>query len=552
MITQQARRCRRSPFKPIAWIVGAIAASVALAACSGGSPSPDAATPDGSDFVNEGPPADKPLESVEWGTIATPESFDPALGTGYSDEITTNLCESLVRFAPDGSVEPALAESIENPDPLTFVYTIRDDVTFWDGSPLTATDVAYSLNRHLDQDFPSNFSTYYGNVRSIEVTGDRQVTVRMKQADYLFPNELATFAGAIVQKAYAESQGKEFGTKAGGVMCTGPYQLESWTPESVVLKASPTYWNPDAQPKVGTLSFRLIADEDTVTSGLLSGDLDGASLYGSTGATRLQSGTAGDLLYGTSTLSTQLIMTTREGPLQNRDVREALSLALPREGIAKVAYANTAAPSKSLVSAIQPWAYAPSVFRPYFDRREPLSTTGDLDKARKMVEAADLSSKTVTIAISSEFKEVSDLIVEAATSIGLDATTATLNATESLELYYDEELRGRYDAFILPWNTNVPDPLEMLVYFKPGGVYNYAGYDNPDFSALVDEALATADPEQRAELVTQALTILDADLPWIPIVDQPHLTYMSDRIGGGPVSTFGRYWSQWGAYLAGR
>ncbi len=553
LITQRtSRRGMIVPSKSIAWLVGFLLLAISLAACSGGSSKPGATTPDGLALVNEAPKADKPLQNVQWGTTSAPTNLDPALGIDYSDEVRTNLCESLLRFDTDGILKPALAVSVDNPDPLTFVYTLRAGVRFWNGDEMTAEDVAYSLNRHLDPTFQSHFAVYFSNVRSVKVTGARQVTVRMKRPDYLFPNELGTFAGAVVQRSYAESKGKDFGTKSGGLMCTGPYQLDSWTSEAIVLKANPTYWNPKAQPKVARLTFRFIADEDTVTSALVAGDLDGATLYGSTAATRLQRGTSGDLLYGMSTLDTQLITTKRAGPLKDQRVRQALSIALPRAGIAKTTYANTAVPAKSIVSAIQPWAYAPSIFKSYFEKRPLLSTSGDLAQARKLISAAKLNGAKITIAISAQYKDVSDVILETANNIGLHASAVTLTDSDSVKLYFDEALRDRFDGFILPWNSNVSDPLENLVYFTPGGVYNYSGYNNPKYTALVEKAVATADPSKRAELDGEALAILDADLPWIPIVDQPLLTYMSHKIGGGPVSLSGRNWSQWGAYLGGR
>ena len=79
-----------------------------------------------------------------------------------------------------------------------------------------------------------------------------------------------------------------------------------------------------------------------------------------------------------------------------------------------------------LVSAIQPWAYAQSVYEDYFAQRPPLSTDGDIDKAREMISEAGFDGEKVTIAITGSYKEVSDVIVETANAIGLNASSATL------------------------------------------------------------------------------------------------------------------------------
>lgn len=526
-----------------------------LAACGGGDdgdgPAQAAQSEGELQLVDQAPGGDRPLDELTIGTTASATNLDPAFGGDYADSIRTNLCESVTRFKPDGTTTPGLAESVDNPDPRTFVYNVRTGVRFWNGDELTAEDVAFSLNRNLDPNVASHFSTYYANVASVEVTGPRQVTVRMRRPDYLFPTELATFAGSVVQKSYAQQSGRDLGSKSGGLMCTGPYEIRSWSPQSVVLRANPDYWDQDLQPKAATLTYPVLADEDTITSALAAGDLDMATVFGSTAAKTLQGSSSGRLFYGSATYDIQLIVTKKPGALKDRSVREALSIALPRAGIARTVYANTVAPSKSIVSAIQPWAYAPSVFEDYFRERPFLSTDGDVERARRMVEDAGLAGEQITIAMTGQYRELSDVVVETAKAIGLDARGTTLTPTQGVSLYYDERLRDRFDAFIQPWNSNVPDPTETLVYFKPGGVYNYFGYDDPQYTALVDRALATADPDRRAELVLEALTIVDGDLPWIPIVDLPMLTYLDDRIGGVPLSLPGKNWSPWGAYAGG-
>lgn len=533
----------------------ALVLAFALAACGGGSDGGSSATEASKatlPLVNEAPPASRPLATASWGTTSAPTNLDPSQGIEYADEIRTNLCESLVRFTPDGTTTPTLASSVENPDPKTFVYTIRPGVKFWNGDEMTAEDVAYSLNRNLDPKVASHFAGYYANVNSIEATGPMQVTVRMKQPDYVFPEELATLAGAVVQKSYAEEKGKGFGTKSGGLMCTGPYELASWTADEVVLKANPNYWDKSLQPKTASLSFRVVPDEETITSALLAGDLDGASIYGSTAASRLQNAPSGTLFYGNSSYDIQLIPTTRSGPLQDKRVRQALSLALPRTGIADTVYSDAAVPSKSMVSAIQPWAYAAPTFESYFAKRQPLSTDGDIQRASEMIDAAGFKGEKVNIAVAGQYKELSDVVVQTANAIGLDATSTTLTTNQSVGLYYEEKLRKRFDGFILPWNSNVSDPLETLVYWTPGGEYNYSGYDNPKYTQIVERAVRTADPNQRAKLVTQALTIIDGDLAWIPVVDLPSLSFMKEGVTGGPVTLVGKSWGQWGAYLGGK
>ena len=118
------------------------------------------------------------IDSFTWVSYAEPYSLDYAYAFDYADnQVLANVCESLLRLNPDYTLTPGLAESFEHPTPTTWVYTIRDGVTFHDGTPLTAADVVASMSRHLDPAVGSSWYSVYQNVTSIEQTGDREVTV---------------------------------------------------------------------------------------------------------------------------------------------------------------------------------------------------------------------------------------------------------------------------------------------------------------------------------------------------------------------------------------
>lgn len=160
------------------------------------------------------------------------------------------------------------------------MYTLRDGVTFWDDTPLTAGDVVYSLGRQVGADSSTYWADYFTNVASVEKTGDNQVTVKLTQPDALFEQGMSSAAGAIVSKAAAEAAGEKFGTPQGGMLCTGPFKLASWEPgKAINLEKNENYWDADLIPKVEKLSFSFIADESTAINALRSGDVDGQFLY---------------------------------------------------------------------------------------------------------------------------------------------------------------------------------------------------------------------------------------------------------------------------------
>jgi peptide/nickel transport system substrate-binding protein len=155
---------------------------------------------------------------------------------------------------------PGLASTIDTSDPAKVVLTVRPSVTFWDGSPMAAEDVAFSLNRNLDPKLGGYFASFWHNVGSVAATGASEVTITLKRPDVLFWKTLAMAGDAVSSKAYVEQQGKIYGTPNGGLMCTGPFKLESWRPgQSVVITRHDGYWNPELRPKAKRVELRAVA-----------------------------------------------------------------------------------------------------------------------------------------------------------------------------------------------------------------------------------------------------------------------------------------------------
>ena len=140
---------------------------------------------------------------------------------------------------------PGLATKYENPTPTTWVYTIRQGVTFHDGTTLTADDVVASLKYHLNPDVGSYWNSVYRNVKSIEKTG------------YGPGHRDAHAARCAVEPVHGGEPGHDrvggharrrpaptTATRAPGVNCTGPFSFDSWTPgQSITLKRYDGYWD---------------------------------------------------------------------------------------------------------------------------------------------------------------------------------------------------------------------------------------------------------------------------------------------------------------------
>ncbi len=136
----------RTITRTLAVVAGLSASALVVSACSGASATPEA-TPAEWELTEVTPAPSGDIDSFTWSIYAEPFSLDYAYAFDYADnQVLANVCESLLRLNPDYSLSPGLAESAAQPDPNTWVYTIREGVTFHDGTPLTAADVVASMS----------------------------------------------------------------------------------------------------------------------------------------------------------------------------------------------------------------------------------------------------------------------------------------------------------------------------------------------------------------------------------------------------------------------
>ncbi|MBC7299219.1 MAG: ABC transporter substrate-binding protein, partial [Demequina sp.] len=221
------------------------AAVLTLAGCSSGE-SVDLG--DGTSDATSAPASSDTLVAAIGGE---PDQLDPHITSAYfSFEVLENVYDTLVE--PDDSLEmqPALAESWDiSDDQLTWTFTLRQGVTFHDGSPLTADDVAYSYNRIINDALTTSWR--FAAVESVTAVDNSTVEIKVSQPT---PNLLALIGGykgmAIVEQSNVES-----GDITTNPIGTGPYSVAEYVSgDHITLTANPDYWG--GAPSVNTVEFR--------------------------------------------------------------------------------------------------------------------------------------------------------------------------------------------------------------------------------------------------------------------------------------------------------
>jgi peptide/nickel transport system substrate-binding protein len=480
------------------------------------------------------------LKSITWDLPGgEPTTLDYVKSATYSpDLVVSNMCDDLLRLTPTFGIKPALATSWKYSNPTTLVFHIRQGVYFWNGQELTATDVAYSMLRNLNpKDDPVN-GAYYAEVKSITVTAPYEVTVHFTKPDELFVKEMATISGAIAEKAYMEQKGATYGTAGGGVMCTGPYELEKWTAgNDIVLTANPHYWTSAYKPKIKTITVRWVTNTSSLTLGLLSGEIDGAYGAPATSYPELEKASDGTLYFGKSLIITELAPTSTTGPIGNVKIREALSLALDRSAIAKVVYDGAAVPNEALTPPTA-WTGDLSRYRSAYAKLP--SDRAQLATAKRLVASVPDHSQTITLAVLAGDQtevELGTAVEQAGTQIGLNIK---LDEEQSLDFdgaFFTAQYRKGMDLILDNGYLDVPTPLDYLgLWFPKGSIFDYTTYTNPTVNTDLANAIQTYTSKARARLITKAQALYMKDYIVIPVVNPDEGLFLNKSITGAPAS----------------
>ncbi len=529
---------------PLAGAVLTAIAALAIAACGKAAPdsstSQSTAAPSASNTLSPTTPAPTgEAGKVTWATYRDVGTIDPIQAFDYPENTAiTTLCDSLGRQAPDGTIGPGLA-TLTHPDDTTLVITLKDGPTFWDGKPVTADDVLFSLQRAADPKAGGFYGAVFNRVASMKKTSANVVTVTLKQPDFWLDGELSQMPGVVIEKAFGESKGRKLGTPQGGLMCSGPYKVGSWKAGSTLnVVRNDSYWDASHKAKVAEIDFRGVPDDASMTSGFLTGGIDGSYPQGLSTIDQLKA--AKDKVtvsQGPSFASDAIVISNLKGALGDVRVRQALSLAIDRKAYIQNVYHGDAQLPRTLANP-GTWGYGREVFQADWDARpEPAQNVA---KAKALVQQAGAAGKTITLGMTSEVQQLNtaaNAIRSAGEAIGLTVKFKAVSAQNFINFFTDPKARVGIDGFP---TVNYPDYADPAAFYNtivmPDGSQNYDAYDDPQTTRAMNAARSTADPAQRAKLVAQAGDRIMQQLPWIPMAAINTVLITSSKLTGAPAS----------------
>ncbi len=470
-------------------------------------------------------------QDLKIGRASEQSSIDPQFSRTGNNQMTANMIfGQLVEFDQNLQVSPGLAASWTNTDPLTWDITLREGVSFHDGSPLTVEDVIFSLNRADEvPNSPAPFTDQVSAIDKMEKLDDKTLRITTKAPSPTLMEDIGRVF--IVKQAAVEGKSSEDFAGGGAAIGTGPYKFVAWTPgETLRIEAFDGYWGD--QPEFRDVEIRFIANDAARVAALLSGAVDvidavpatDVAKIGATSGFRIDEADSGRLIYlglsmrdeasppGVTDLAGKPLAAN---PFRDARVRKAVSLMIDRQLVIDRILGGAGVAAGQLV----PDALGGHVPDLAPDQADPAQAKVLL------AEAGYPEGFGITVASSNDrFPGDADL----AQALGQMLTRGGLkvNGVEVFpyNVYSKAATDGAYGAFVFSLGASTPTSapnLQALLhsYDKAAGkgAFNRVRFSDPDFDAALNAALQEFDEPARLAALQEATKLVFAETPVVPL-----------------------------------
>lgn len=506
------------------FLLVALVFSLSLTGCGGTEET--AAPPD-----NNQQPAPPKEQVLVFGRGGDSVSLDPANVTdGESLNVTTNIYDTLIDYA-EGTTDliPGLAESwSSSEDGLVWTFYLRQGVKFHDGTDFNADAVVFNFNRWMDPEHPYHqgdfpyygymFGGYKGDeghvIKEVVAKDANTVEFHLNFPQGPFLSNLAMSPFAIASPTAIEKYGDKFGENPVG---TGPFVFESWTRnDKVVLTKNPDYYQA-GYPLLDKLVFKSIPDNSARFIALQSGEIDMMDGVNPDDVTLAEANSNLEVWLRPSMNVGYLAFNTEKEPFDNPKVRQALNMAVNKQGLIDAFYNSLAEPAKNPMPP-SIWGYNDAIQDYKYD----------LDAAKDLLAEAGYPNGFETelwyMPVPRPYMPQGKKIAEAIQSDFEKIGVKTNLRTEEWATYLDLTGKGEHTMALLGWTGDNGDPDNFLYVLldkdnaKLPDAGNIAFYKNDELHELLIGAQRSSDIAERTKLYEDAQVIIHEDAPWIPLV----------------------------------
>lgn len=460
--------------------------------------------------------------------------LDPHTVSSYSSyQILNNVIDTLTQYDDNLNLIPWLAESWEqSEDGLTWTFKLREGVMFHNGREMTAEDVKWSFDRLLDPETGAGNAANVGPPGTqINVVDDYTVEIVHPEPVGILPQTLAfnMASGIIAQESVNED----------GIIVqaigTGPFKIsEVEGTTRILLEKNEDYWQ-EGIPYLDAVEITPIPDDTVRETALRTGEIDWVLSIAPQNFDSLQTdpnvvvSTAPQLSYDYMGVNL-----TRE-PFNDVRVRQAIALALDREQIAEAGYFGLAETIQGPTGPGSPWYFD---YAPY-DR--------DVERAKELLAEAGypdgLEMELLPTVQYGETVRAAQVIQQQLAEIGI---TATINAPEWSE-WLELEGNFKYDAYICNWNGLIDADQYYYLQHKSDQVFNFTGYNNPDFDEMVTAGRSISNFDERYQIYEQLNQTLVDDAPYIYMYNKLEVRAYNPKVKGFVTRSdqANNFWTVW-------
>jgi peptide/nickel transport system substrate-binding protein len=462
---------------------------------------------------------------------SSPTNLDPRVGVdAQSERIDSLIFDYLLYRDEHMNIKPALAESWQIPDPLTYIFHLHQGVRFHDGRPLTSRDVKWTFDSLMQGKIVSTKSAVYKYVDHIDAPDAATVIFHLNEPFAALLWNLSDGAVGIVPYG----SGSEITSHPIG---SGPFRfVEARQDQDVVIERNDDYWG--EKPKIKRVRFAVIPDPTTRALELRKGSADVAiNAMATDTVLTLEKEPELQVLRAPGTIVTYLAFNLRDPILKDVRVRQAIAFAIDRAPMINYLWRNSARPAASILPP-ESWAYDDDVQKYNYDP----------EHARQLLDAAGypvingvrfhMTMKTAT--------EETGRLVAAVLQQQLRAVGIALDIRSfEFATFYSDVTHGEFQFYSLRWVGGNEDPdIFELVFdsnrFPPKGS-NRGFYSNPRVDELIREGRRELDQNKRKQIYAELQQTLAKDLPYINLWYLDNVLVARKRVKNITIDPAGSY-----------
>jgi len=460
-------------------------------------------------------------------------ALDPPLaGASQSVGVISLVFEGLVRLDGDLNIAPAGAESWDVKDGgKTFIFHIRKDLKFADGSPVTADDFAYSLNRAFSPDFANGNAGYYlsnivgstdvtegkaATVSGVKVIDPQTLEIDLQVPSVYFLYQLTFPASFVVSKKAVEANPTNWTDTAFG---TGPFMVKEWKHnQSITLIPNPNYWL--GKPQVSEIDMPFIQDPATALKLYQTGKLDIMGTYNFPTDQIPSISSSPDFKQVNQFFVTYIGFNNARPPYNDVKVRQAFAKAVDKATLINKVLEGAVVQANTLIPPGMPGFNESAAKIQELNLAEAKSLLAeagypdgkDFPKVSFTINNQDPNYAKIAATLQQMWKENLGVDVEINTEelskFNDDLTATANNPTDAAALSF----------YISVWGADYPDPQNFVSQQLRTDVGNNNGhYSNAEFDNLVDQADVEPDQAKRLPMYQQAEQIALTEVGWLPL-----------------------------------